>query len=66
MKGQEGVAFEYRDGRIQRNIDTDSIAVIDGVRYRKPKRNIWRYLSPMLLVVVVFILFWRLRRSQNQ
>lgn len=64
VKGQEGVAYEFRDGRIVRKIDSEEIGVIDGVRFRKPKTNWLPYALPAVLLVFVGLLVWlRSRRG---
>ncbi len=42
VEGKEGLAYSYVDGRIVRGIDHESIAEIDGVRFRKPTGSRWK------------------------
>jgi hypothetical protein len=64
VEGQEGVAYEFRDGRIVRKLDSEAIGVIDGVRFRKPKTNWLPYALPAVLLTFVGLLVWlRSRRG---
>ena len=59
VAGKEGLAYSFVDGRIVRGIDHESIAEIDGVRFRKPTGSRWKWYgfgaAGILLLVVVMV-----------
>ena len=52
VEGKEGLAYSYVDGRIVRGIDHESIAEIDGVRFRKPTGHRWKWYGFCAAVIV--------------
>lgn len=66
VAGKEGLAYSYVDGRIVRGIDHESIAVIDGVRVRKPTGSRWKwYVFGGVGVVVLVGIFLYARRPNK-
>lgn len=64
VAGQIGAAYEFRGGKIVRMVDVDSVARMDGIRYRKPATRSWPIVILVLIgaVALTILLRNRLRR----
>ena len=65
VKGVDGLAFVYRDGRIERAYDTAGIKAIDGVRFREPESNWGWYTGLMIALCLVAGIWVYTKRRQN-
>lgn len=64
VHGQLGVKYEFRNGRMERVIDTAGIEEMEGVRFRKPpERRSWTL--PMSLALLVVIAVWIVARKRR-
>lgn len=61
--GQDGIAYAFNNGKIERVIDTASIGRVNGVRFRKPDSN-WNYYAVFLLGLSVFVFIFLYYRQR--
>jgi hypothetical protein len=63
VMGKEGIAYAFKNGKIERVIDTDSIGRADGIRFRKSKSN-WTYYAACFVGMSAFVLLFMYLRQR--